>query len=147
MAAELEWRDWPGFARAAMAVLEAYDWPGNVRELRNVVERAVYRSERPEQPIAAIEFDPFASPWRPANVAPAQVSAATDSLPATPSPTPASAGVTFKDATTAFERDLLTKTLERNRYNQRAAAKALALSYDQLRHALRRHGLLEKASD
>ena len=28
-----------------------------------------------------------------------------------------------------------------------AAAKALALSYDQLRHALRRHGLLEKAND
>ena len=37
--------------------------PGNVRELRNVVERAVYRAEDPEREIDAIQFDPFASPW------------------------------------------------------------------------------------
>ena len=50
-----------------MAELEAYPWPGNVRELRNVVERAVYRHEDPERPIDAIQFDPFHSPWAPAD--------------------------------------------------------------------------------
>jgi psp operon transcriptional activator len=35
----------------------------NVRELRNVVERAVYRHENPERPIPHIQFDPFQSPW------------------------------------------------------------------------------------
>jgi transcriptional regulator with PAS, ATPase and Fis domain len=30
----------------ALAALEAYSWPGNVRELENVIERAVYVSER-----------------------------------------------------------------------------------------------------
>ena len=50
-------------ARRRRPLLEDYAWPGNVRELRNVVERAVYRHEDPERPIAAIQFDPFQSPW------------------------------------------------------------------------------------
>ena len=33
--------------------------------------------------------------------------------------------------------------LRRNRFNQRATAAALGLSYDQLRHALKRHKLLD----
>jgi psp operon transcriptional activator len=33
--------------------------------------------------------------------------------------------------------------LSRSRFNQRATASALGLSYDQLRHALKRHKLLE----
>ncbi len=32
------------------------------RELKNVVERAVYRSENPDEPIDQIIFDPFESP-------------------------------------------------------------------------------------
>jgi len=53
-----------GITPGAMAALTAYDYPGNVRELRNVVERAVYRHEDPERPIDVINFDPFHSPWR-----------------------------------------------------------------------------------
>ncbi|MEO0032987.1 MAG: hypothetical protein RIS94_2745, partial [Pseudomonadota bacterium] len=34
--------------------------------------------------------------------------------------------------------------LGRNRYNQRQTAKALGLTYDQLRHCLRKHGLLDR---
>uniref|UniRef100_UPI001575D3DD sigma 54-interacting transcriptional regulator n=1 Tax=Sphingomonas bacterium TaxID=1895847 RepID=UPI001575D3DD len=64
MASELGRDGWTGFGPAAVAALAAHGWPGNVRELRNVVERAVYRWERPG-PIDAIEFDPFASPYRP----------------------------------------------------------------------------------
>ena len=131
---------------AARAALLGHAWPGNVRELRNVVERAVYRCDRRDQPIADIEFDPFASPWRPPSIASAQTAVASNRALQSPV-APASAGATFKEATAAFERQLLTDALARHRYNQRAAAKALALSYDQLRHALRRHGLLEKASD
>ena len=36
----------------------------------------------------------------------------------------------------------LQKALADARFNQRAAAKALGLSYDQLRHALRKHDLM-----
>ena len=69
MAVELEWPNWPGFSTRAVVELETYRWPGNVRELRNVVERAVYRAEDPERPIDAIQFDPFHSPWAPADSA------------------------------------------------------------------------------
>jgi psp operon transcriptional activator len=37
---------------------------------------------------------------------------------------------------------LLTRALAENRFNQRTTAEALGLSYDQLRHALRRHDLI-----
>ena len=39
---------------------------------------------------------------------------------------------------------LLESALKRCRFNQRATAHALKLSYDQLRHALRRHDLLDR---
>jgi len=140
MAAEMA-RDWEGFAPEAVDALIDYQWPGNVRELRNVVERAVYRWEQ-SGPIAHIEFDPFQSPHRPG---------AGDNPQPAPSPamlsTP-SAGLSepepadFKSRVARFERDVLAKALAANRFNQRQTADALGLSYDQLRHALRRHDLL-----
>jgi psp operon transcriptional activator len=154
MAAELGWSGWPGFGSRAAAVLAAHGWPGNVRELRNVVERAVYRWERPDDPVDTIELDPFASPWRLASPAPADTpSAPPRPVPAAaaPSPPPLAPPPAHNDcddlraAVEAFERSILEATLSRHRFNQRATAAALKLSYDQLRHALRRHDLLERA--
>jgi psp operon transcriptional activator len=150
MAAELGWPKWPGFGRAAQQALESYAWPGNVRELRNVVERAVYRWDDEGKPVDVIQFDPFASPWRIATPVPAVAeppAAMPASLPAMVAPAPA---VTLdcddlRAACHAYERQLLEAALARCRFNQRATATALKLSYDQLRHALRRHDLLEKA--
>lgn len=150
MAAELEWAGWPGFSRQAMAALESYAWPGNVRELRNVVERAVYRWDSPETPISAIQFDPFASPWSLGATpsAPVPVSAA----PNAPAPEIADMGEPaaptvetndFRAAVHAYERSILEGALKANRFNQRATAAALNLSYDQLRHALKRHKLMD----
>ena len=147
MAAELDWPRWPGFGAEAEAALAAHDWPGNVRELRNVVERAVYRWDDPERPIDGIEFDPFASPWRIAQLDLKPVARAVAAQSA-PTVTPASDDEPcddFRAAITAYERRLLAAALKRSRYNQRATATALKLSYDQLRHALRRHDMLEKA--
>jgi psp operon transcriptional activator len=50
--------------------------------------------------------------------------------------------VDFKSRIARFEHDLLKKAMAANRFNQRATADALGLSYDQLRHALKRHGLI-----
>jgi psp operon transcriptional activator len=154
MAAELEWDNWPGFTPQAMGQLELYAWPGNVRELRNVVERAVYRWEDPERPVDAIQFDPFQSPWAPlasvkAAAAPTPTVAAPeavqDEASAAPAPSPQLSVTTsdFRGAVAAYERALLEDAMARNRFNQRATASALGLSYDQLRHALRRHKLLD----
>jgi len=155
MAVELEWANWPGFTPRALAELEAYAWPGNVRELRNVVERAVYRHEDPEREVDEINFDPFRSPWAPTGdraapvQSPAPIAAhegdSGTSLPA-PVATPTPVTSDFRGAVSDYERQLLEDALRRNRFNQRATAAALNLSYDQLRHALKRHKLQDSAA-
>ena len=148
MAAELGWTRWPGFSKEAAATLETHEWPGNVRELRNVVERAVYRWEDQSRAIDAIQFDPFASPWRPASAAKrdAEPASATATPVAMPAPQQSPGCDDLRAACHAFERQMLEAALARCRFNQRATATALKLTYDQLRHALRRHDLLEKAA-
>ncbi len=153
MAAEIGWRSWPGWTERARALLDAYPWPGNVRELRNVVERAVYRWAEPDRKVDTLVFDPFASDWQPAGEgrnsdAPATVGDTAAASPAEyfPSPqvahAPSMTGVTdLKTAVDGYERQLLQATLERHRFNQKATAEALGLSYDQIRHALKKHGL------
>jgi psp operon transcriptional activator len=145
MAVELEWPNWPGFSEAAQSALENYGWPGNVRELRNVVERAVYRHEDPERPITHIQFDPFQSPWVLGEEGGAPTPAFAD-VP-TPSVQPAPVGATddLRGAVNAYEKALLEEALGRHRFNQRATAAALGLSYDQLRHAMKRHKLQDSA--
>ena len=154
MAVELDWSNWPGFSPRAMAELEVYHWPGNVRELRNVVERAVYRHEDPERSIDEIVFDPFRSPWAPATGdtvqthAAAAVPAPDEEIPAPLHLVSSAAEPTtdFRGSVSAYERQLLEDALRRNRFNQRATAAALGLSYDQLRHALKRHKLQDTAA-
>ncbi|MEI9927083.1 MAG: phage shock protein operon transcriptional activator [Sphingomonas sp.] len=143
MGAEIGWNDWPGFGPNAIDALENYSWPGNVRELRNVVERAVYRWQQ-GGPIDAIEIDPFESPYRPRRAAaPAPApdeTPANDTAPAAPASYDESRD--FKTRVARFERELLSRALAEHRFNQRSTAEALGLTYDQLRHALKRHELL-----
>ena len=154
MAVELDWSNWPGFTTRAVAELEAYPWPGNVRELRNVIERAVYRHEDPERQIDRINFDPFHSPWAPTSepvraIGETQFAAAAPAEPsAAPSanPPPSAATSDFRSAVAGYEKQLLEAALRHNRFNQRATAAALNLSYDQLRHALKRHKLQDSAA-
>jgi len=148
MAAEIGWQEWPGFTPEAIDALVEYRWPGNVRELRNAIERAVYRWER-EGPIGEIQFDPFASPFRPRAAAgpapspvPEEPSASAQELPESGQEPPEEGGSDFKARIARFERELLAKAMGEARFNQRACAKALGLSYDQLRHALKRHGII-----
>jgi psp operon transcriptional activator len=145
MAAELRWDSWPGFTDHAWAALEDYQWPGNVRELRNVIERAVYRWATWEEPVGHVVFDPFDSPWKPS---PLPKMAGEAAPQAAPQP---SAGVALdqvsdlKAAVDAHEKAIVEQALGRHRYNQRQTAKALGLSYDQLRHAMKKHGLGERS--
>jgi psp operon transcriptional activator len=148
MALELEWPRWPGFSGNAVNRLLSYEWPGNVRELRNVVERAVYRCEDPERPVDQIQFDPFESPWRPSSPAPREQRELVPTVEIASSAAASLAGhdpgacADFRLAVAEYEKAILAAALEKCRWNQRAAATALQLSYDQLRHALKRHELL-----
>ena len=134
MSRELGRENFAGFSASAAAALQDYAWPGNVRELRNVVERAVCRAlDRPgqaERPIDAIAFDAFASPFRPPSApAPAAPAAATD------------APADFPARIRRYEESLLREALAACRFNQRRTAEQLGLSYDQLRHYLKKHGI------
>ena len=144
MAAELGWESWPGFAPHVRQQLDSYPWPGNVRELRNVVERAVYRWDNWGEPIAHVQFDPFDSPWKPAGMPRATGESAAPSAPETRHALHGLDAVQdLRTAVDAHERAILEHHLGRNRWNQRQTAKALGLTYDQLRHCIRKHGLSE----
>lgn len=147
MAAVLGWDEWPGFGPRALAAMEGHDWPGNVRELRNVIERAIYRWADPTKPVDALNFDPFASPWQPV-LRKSAAKADGGGAPAAPAePAPASTAMPggpvndLRAAVDGYERQILADTMARCRFNQKVAAEALGLSYDQIRHALKKHGL------
>jgi psp operon transcriptional activator len=62
--------------------------------------------------------------------------------PAEPAaPAPPATTDDLRGAVNAYERALLEEALARHRYNQRSTAAALGLTYDQLRHAMKRHQL------
>jgi psp operon transcriptional activator len=150
MSIEIGWPEWPGFAPETKKALRSYPWPGNIRELKNAVERAVYRWGDPLTPIADIPFDPFESPWRPKQAIVAHSMNPVESMKTAPAEAPAPSKhdcqsvADLRAAVAEYERDILAAALARSRYNQRETAAALKLSYDQLRHCLRRHGMLEK---
>lgn len=148
MAAEIGWESWPGFTDYVARQMEEYPWPGNVRELRNVVERGVYRWDNWEEPIGHLVFDPFDSPWKPFE--PAKGAASKEN--ATGSASSSAASPTAIDlekvddlraAVDDHERSILEHALGKHRWNQRQTAKALGLSYDQLRHCIKKHGLAD----
>ena len=143
MAAELGWEGWPGFAPHVAEQMEKHDWPGNVRELRNVVERAIYRWDDWSEPIGHVVFDPFDSPWKPVSSEPraekatAQVNAPADRPPDFDHVDD------LRSAVDAHERAIVEHALGKHRWNQRQTAKALGLSYDQLRHCIKKHALAD----
>ncbi len=144
MAHELGRRQLPEFAGRALTKLTSYEWPGNIRELKNVVERAVYRSDGPRIGPDAIDFDPFrqdtAGVEERAAVKAPDLGAATVAAEAAQSPLPAALMTRpLKEALRELERVRLRRALQQNRYNQRRSAAALGLSYDQFRGIYRKH--------
>jgi len=139
MTSELKRAYFPGFGPRASSSLLKHDWPGNVRELKNTVERSVYRSADPDQPIMKIAFDPFDSPFKLADdrvTTPLERQAARTPL------LPADLTQRLRDT----ERSLLQAALDKSRFNQRLAADLLSLSYDQFRGKLKKHGLSGRPS-
>jgi psp operon transcriptional activator len=139
MASELKRQYFPGFSPRAASSLLRHDWPGNVRELKNAIERSIYRSTEADQQVKHIAFDPFDSPFRlrekksrETNQTPAAVSAQ-KRAPKLP--------LDLRSHLNEAEKQLLNTALEKARFNQRAAAALLGLSYHQMRGKIRKHGL------
>ena len=132
MASELRRSFFPGFSPRASSALLRHNWAGNVRELKNSIERSVYRSDEPDTPISKISFDPFDSPFKltmPANSA--RQAAEPQRAPLLPTD--------LASRLIDTEKEFLEAALERARFNQRLAADLLGLTYHQLRGKLRKH--------
>jgi len=126
----------------------SHDWPGNIRELKNVVERSVYRNCGENRPIEHIILDPFASPYRPTTrvrtlerqvvptphstiISPPTVTAQTDTDVAAPSEAPLndfSFPLDFKEQTERYEMELIQQALSASQYNQKKTAEILGLT-------------------
>jgi psp operon transcriptional activator len=138
MCGELGWDLFQGFTDAAARQLLTHPWPGNVRELKNAVERSVSRWGDSTTPVGEIVLNPFDSPY--SDWAEPEAPAAAPSEPPTPSATPARPRK-FNTAVADYEKNLLKQALLDNHQHQGDTAKALGLSYDQLRGLLRKHRL------
>jgi len=134
MALELGWQDVPQFSPEAMVELEHYSWPGNIRELKNVVERAVYRSDG--SPIKSIVFQPF----RPAPKLHVPNEKEVEKRNPKDFSTNELLEMPFKEAIRRVELLLLKKALSESRFNQGRAARAMGLTYHQLRGLYRKYG-------
>ncbi len=133
MAFEMGRDEIPRFSDEAILSLEGYSWPGNIRELKNLVERAVYRSD--SSLIKEIDFNPFglkrsAEPLNIQEDISGQIKK---------SPTQDLLSKPFNEAVDELKVLLLKKALEESKYNQKKAAQKLGLTYDQFRGLYRKH--------
>ncbi len=136
MCRELNLPFFPGFSEQASQILLQYSWPGNIRELKNVVERSVYRHGNSEEVLDKIILDPFASvTTRLRPLFPVQVSddQHTSSLPELP--------VDLRQFQHQQELTLLKQSLQQALFNQRRAAELLGVTYHQLRAMMKKHHL------
>ena len=145
MVIEMGWDYYSGFSQTAMQSLLTHRWPGNIRELKNAVERSICRWQDKDRPVAEVILDPFAMLTN------------SDTFPETaretnPHPQPAKnfdnltrqqvqaeSPLDFKQQVQELEMSLIQKALEQHQYRQVDAAKALQLSYHQLRGLLKKY--------
>ncbi|WP_298769365.1 phage shock protein operon transcriptional activator [uncultured Shewanella sp.] len=164
MAKQLEQSLFTGFATQALQQLMDYAWPGNIRELKNVVERSVYRHGDSPEAINDIVIDPFDSPYRPKKRIKSttltqqdrsRLSADAPQEPMTSPPSiedaaPSNQFVSltfpadFKKLSEDYETQVLQQALKTGQFNQKKTAELLNLSYHQLRGILKKYNLLDK---
>ena len=159
MCTELEWDLFRGFTDAAAMQLLRHRWPGNVRELKNAVERSLHRWGDPNTPVGEVVLDPFISPYADMPVADMPVSdmpgvdsadlsnmGNTDSASTAASEPPVTAfaprhRMDFATSIATYEKRLLQEALQQYHNHQGRTARALGLSYNQMRGLLRKYQL------
>ena len=167
MAREMEMELFSGFTEKAKRTLLDYDWPGNIRELKNVVERAVYRTNNPHLPVHEIILDPFESSFRPtsrvktndrvtsdtppsqASVAPVESSPYVESITVKNSDVPENVEypIDLKERSQQYEIDMIKQALADSQFNQKKTAEKLSLTYHQLRGYLKKYNLLDSSAE
>ncbi len=129
MAHELGRDEAPTFSASAERKIERYGWPGNIRELKNVVERSVYRSGA--DVISDIEFNPFSNPYADREEGEGDAEVRSEDAP--------SAVRSLSDEIKELEIRRLREALSASRNRQSAAAEKLGLTYHQFRALYRKY--------
>lgn len=142
MALELGWDEIPVFSDDAVEALGNHSWPGNIRELKNVVERAVYRSDTAT--ISEIDFHPFQSPFEKIDL-PAVEKPLADERSSAMQGAEWPQG-SLKDAVWHLKVSMLQSALQKAKYNQKKAARILGLTYHQFRGLYRQYQARQSAS-
>ncbi len=125
MATECGLDDVPYFSPEAENLLLSYSWPGNIRELKNTVERAVYRSRTQE--ISDIDFNPFQNPFSSAPSVEKE-EALSDSYSLSDYP----------EIHDDIDVEFFRKALQESGGNQKKASEKLGITYDQFRGVYRK---------
>ena len=137
MSHELGWELFAGFSYHAREQLVNHSWYGNVRELRNVVERSLYRWGQPNELVPSVYLDVFSKPW---NSTPHYTLANTSENISSEALQQTVVG-DFRQQVEHYEFGLLQAALAVNQHHQTHTAHALGLSYHQLRGLLKKHKL------
>jgi len=164
MARELEFELFSGFTEKAKRSMLEYHWPGNIRELKNVVERSVYRCNNPHLPVHELIIDPFDSPYRPtgrikthdrsADIVQVRTEKGSETTSTndsnvvikenfSPLKTSLDFPLSLKNLSQTYEVELIQSALANCQYNQKKTAEALELTYHQLRGYLKKYNLLD----
>lgn len=134
MCQELGLPFFPGFSDNACQVLLDYSWPGNIRELKNVVERSVYRHGTSDNVLNNIIIDPFAGLQTPKTPILKNTPKENFSIPTLP--------LNLRQWQNDVEKKLVNEALKECLYNQKEAAEKLSLSYDQFRGLIKKYQIV-----
>jgi transcriptional regulator with PAS, ATPase and Fis domain len=104
-------------------LLEGYGWPGNVRELQNIIERAAILSDGELLRIdlalgKAVEKDSQAGP--------------------------ALSDKGLEGVIEAMEREIISRVMKENKFNQTKAAAVLKVNRTTLQYKIQKYGIVEK---
>ncbi len=135
----------PQLAHDTLRLFDEYAWPGNVRELENAVKRAVILgTDTPVRQEIAAAIAGRCPLIDPPMSDPAVVHSAPPAMPAPPAApleAPPDGSCSLKDiarnAAREAERKLIALTLQDTRWNRRAAAERLGISYKALLYKIK----------
>ncbi|OBT13893.1 phage shock protein operon transcriptional activator [Vibrio sp. UCD-FRSSP16_10] len=125
-----------GFSAKSKQALLDYAWPGNIRELKNVVERAIYLNDKPNNPITKLVFNPFISAETSAEQEAIEPESQHIEKPVVSLP------IDYKQWQHDQDTALISNALNQAQYNQKKAASLLGLSYHQFRGMLRKYKMV-----
>lgn len=112
------------FNETALNKMIAYDWPGNIRELRNLINQSVLLSD-------SKQLDPL--------------SQGAGLMPLSSKSAATAEGANLQEMVNhmveEFEKDIITRTLQKNKFNKTAAAEELGITRKTLFNKMSRYGL------